>query len=207
MTPANDGNTQDFASEAESASGDSSPESGPAEGSGSEAATDSSSADSSKSGGDAESEKLREERDYYLDQVQRTMAEFENFRRRVGREREQTSRRITADLFRQVLPIHDDLQLAVQSESDLDDSAAAKLRDGLKLIASKFDQLLSENNVEQVPSVGEMFDPALHEAMFQEETSEAPEGQILEVFERGYQLGDELIRPARVKVAKAKSGE
>lgn len=153
--------------------------------------------------GDPDANKLREERDYYLDQVQRARAELDNYRRRVAREREQQSRRITIDLFRSVLPLLDDLQLALRAEPDSADPA--QLRTGLELISDKFLQVLQDHRIEAVEAVGQPFDPMVHEAMFQEETDDAPDGQVLEEFERGYQLGEDLIRPARVKVAKGKS--
>ncbi|MGE3166026.1 MAG: nucleotide exchange factor GrpE [Planctomycetota bacterium] len=151
----------------------------------------------------AEVEKLREERDYYLDQVQRTRAELENYRKRVSRDREQLTRRITVDVFRDVLPILDDLRLALQSTHE--GGSGATLLDGLRMISSKFDQLLLRYQIEAVEAVGKTFDPNLHEAMFHEESSEVAEGAVLAEFEKGYRLGDDLIRPARVKVAKAPS--
>lgn len=176
-----------------------------------EGARDDGSAQPGQNGGEAQEgspdvSKLREERDYYLEQVQRSRAELENFRKRVSRDREQLSRRITVDVFRDVLPVLDDLRLALQSASE-ENSGGDRLVDGLRMISSKFDQLLARHQITTVEAVGQPFDPNFHEAMFHEETSEATDGVVLAEFEKGYRLGDDLIRPARVKVAKAPSTE
>ena len=148
-------------------------------------------------------EKLQQENKLLLEQLQRARADMDNYRRRVQRDEAQARRRIQIQQLREVLPIHDDLLLA----SNTADDSFEQLRDGLRMILEKFDRVLSDANVEAIPSVGESFDPNLHDAMFQEETSEAPAGQILAEFERGYRLGDDLLRPARVKVAKAPPSE
>ena len=147
-------------------------------------------------------EDLEEKNRFYVDQLQRARAELDNFRRRTLEEREQQRRRSTIDVFRMILPLFDDLQMALQAETE-----SSKLGDGLRIIADKFEKILKELSIERVEAVGCTFDPAWHEALFQVETTEHPEGEVLEEFERGYHLGEELIRPARVKVAKAPVSE
>lgn len=154
------------------------------------------SAESSDSAG-----KLREERDFYVDQLQRSRADLDNFRRRVQRDHEQTRQRLAIDFLRALLPVYDDLRLAVQADAHAADPA--QLRVGLRLIVEKFERMLTDAQVEMIDATGQPFDPAFHEAILQEETEAVPPGQVLEVFEAGYRLGSELIRPARVKVARA----
>ncbi len=148
--------------------------------------------------GEADVSKLREENSFLLDQLQRSRAELENFRRRTAEGRRAQGRRFTADLFRRVLPLFDDLNLALNSDTSDD-----KLSEGVRIIVDGFQRVLTELQIEVVEAVGHPFDPAVHEAMFQEETDAVPDGQVMEEFERGYRIGEELIRPARVKVAKA----
>ncbi len=148
----------------------------------------------------AELQRLTDENKFLLDQVQRSRAELENFRRRTAEEREASRRRVTMDVFRRVLPLYDDLQLAVRNKQ-----ASDKLLDGIRIIAAEFDRVLDDFKIETIAAVGEAFDPNWHEAIFQEETADHAEGEVLEEFERGYRLGESLIRPARVKVAKAPS--
>lgn len=150
-------------------------------------------------------QKLREENEYYVQQLQRARADLDNYRRRVQRDQAQDRRRITIGLIRGMLPVHDDLLLAARADEA--DGSHEQLRDGLQLILEKFDRVLQDAHVKAIATVGESFDPNLHEAMFQEETTDAPDGEILEEFERGYLLGEDLLRPARVKVAKAPAEE
>lgn len=145
-------------------------------------------------------EKLREENEFLLSQLQRARAELENFRRRTSEERHLQRHRVTAEIFREILRLHDDLELAVRSEEDGD-----QLREGLRIIVDKFEQLLADHGIEAIAAVGQPFDPTWHEAMFHVETDDRPEGEVLDELERGYRIGDSLIRPARVTVAKIAS--
>lgn len=166
-----------------------------------EKASDETEAAASDEAGEADAQKLRDENRYYVEQLQRARADLDNYRRRVQRDQAQERRRITMGLFREMLPVHDAMLLA--ANADESEGSHDQLREGLRLILEKFDRVLQDANVEAIASVGEAFDPNLHEAMFQQETAEVPEGQILAEFERGYRLGEDLLRPARVTVAKA----
>ena len=146
-------------------------------------------------------QKLQEENQFLLDQVQRARAELENFRRRTAEGREQQKRQVTAQVFRSIFPLVDSLMLAAKNDQD-----AAKVCEGIGIIIQEFGRVLEQFHIEAVPAVGEAFDPNWHEAMFHEETSDVPGGQVLEEFERGYRIGDDLIRPAKVKVAKSPEG-
>ncbi len=142
-------------------------------------------------------EELKEENRFLVDQLQRARAELENFKRRTRNEQAALRRRMVVDVFRQILPLFDDLQIALAQDAD-----PGPLSEGLQLIVDKFSKLLREHSIEVIPTVGNLFDPSWHEAMYTVESSEYPDGHIMEELERGYRLGDVLIRPARVKVAK-----
>lgn len=161
-----------------------------------------------------ETEKLREENQFLLDQLQRSRAELKNFRRRTAEERSQHELRATADLFRRVLPLFDSLIRAMnageksEAEEETDTATALeKLREGVRIIVDEFHRLLGELRIEVIAAAGEPFDPAVHEAVFQKETDEYPPGQVIEEFERGYRAGEILVRAAKVIVAKAPAGD
>lgn len=152
-------------------------------------------------------EKLKEENQFLLDQLQRSRAELKNFRRRTTEERGQQGLRATADLFRRVLPLFDSLMRAMESgeksEAPADPSASLeKLEEGVRIIVDEFHRLLGEMRIEVIAAAGEPFDPEVHEAVFQKESDEHPPGQVIEEFERGYRVGDILVRAAKVIVAK-----
>ncbi len=149
----------------------------------------------------AENAKLREDVAFYVAQLQRSRAELENFRKRTTGERQVLERRAASEVLRRLLPVFDGLLRAlVLEETKLD---GERLRDGVRMITDKFSRALEESRVSPIPSVGERFDPALHEAVLDEVSETVPGGTVLEELERGYRLGDDLLRPARVKVARA----
>jgi molecular chaperone GrpE len=135
---------------------------------------------------------LTEARDRQL----RLLADFDNFRKRVERDRSETSRNAMAELVRELLPVVDNLELAVGSSGDVED-----LRRGVEMIARQFLEALRALGVEPVPAVGAPFDPKVHEAVQRTETSEVSQPTVVEEFRRGYLLQGRLIRPALVRVA------
>lgn len=149
-----------------------------------------------------EGQTREEERQFLLDQLQRSRAELENFRRRTAEQRRVQERRLTGDIVRRVLPLFDDLRLAHASAP-----SGGELSEGVRIILDEFRQILESFGVVAIEAVGQPFDPEWHEALFQEETTAVPDGEVLGELERGYRIGDELIRPARVKVAKAPAAE
>lgn len=150
--------------------------------------------------------KLAEERSFLLDQLQRARAELANYRRRTEEERGRLTSRVTCELFKELLPVVDDLHKALAVEPS--EAPPQQLFDGLALIADKVDALLRRFAIEVIPTVGEQFDPRWHEAMVQLESAEHEPGEIMGELERGYRMGDGLVRAARVSVAKApKRGE
>ena len=148
---------------------------------------------------------LQAERDDLYDRLLRTTADFDNYRKRTDRERRELSEAAAADLIRDVLPVVDDLERALSAAGSADDgdSPAGSLRLGVELIRKQLLEVLRRRGVEPFETVGEMFDPAWHEAILHEPGTDRPEGEIVGEVRRGYQIGQRLLRPAQVRVAKA----
>jgi molecular chaperone GrpE len=145
-------------------------------------------------------ESLTAERTILYDQLLRRQAEFENYRKRIERERAETFQRSRADLLLEMIPILDNLERALLSleESEGDPEAT---RHGVALIHKQFKDTLTKFGLRPVESLGCTFDPHVHEAVTIEPTDEHQENTIIEEFQRGYKIGDRLLRPAKVKVA------
>jgi len=139
----------------------------------------------------------------YLQQLQRVQAEFQNYKRRVERERERSRRQSLSEAIRKWLPVIDNLERVMTSTDDDEDP----VRQGVEMILRQVDGVLTDMGVERIPTVGEVFDPRVHEAVEHIPTDERPEGEITGEYQAGYSLGDVLIRPARVQVARGPSGE
>jgi molecular chaperone GrpE len=143
---------------------------------------------------------LAAEKAALYDQVLRRQAEFENYRKRVERERADVFHRARADVLLEMIPILDNLERALVSLEESDGDAEA-LRHGVELVHKQFKDALTKFGLQPVESVGCTFDPHLHEAVTMEASDQHQENTIIEEFERGYKIGDRLLRPAKVKVA------
>ncbi|MGH7752836.1 MAG: nucleotide exchange factor GrpE [Gemmatimonadales bacterium] len=154
-------------------------------------------------GGDSSAElsELREKADQYYKNWQRATADYLNFKKRVEQERGEAARLASAALVINLLPVYDDLERAVGNV----DAGLAGLNwvQGVVAIHQKFGRLLEAMNVHEVEWDG-VFDPARHEAIGQ---APGPEGQVLQVVQKGYRLGDRVIRPAMVIVGSGLSAE
>jgi molecular chaperone GrpE len=142
------------------------------------------------------------ERDEYLDLAKRTKADFENFRKRMNAEVLAASGRGKAEVLRGVLPVLDDLERALQAagldpEGDSDDGLAH----GVLLVFRSLRDTLGKHGIEAVDPTGEKFDPNLHEALSMQQVEGTESGVVIETMQKGYRLGEQLIRPARVVVA------
>lgn len=135
------------------------------------------------------------------DQLLRTLADFDNFRKRSRREVADAEKRSRDELLRDMLPVFDNLERAAQHAGTAKDVKA--LADGIDMVMRQFVDTLSKLGVERVASKGQPFDPALHEAIQNVETSEVEPGTIVNEVQAGYRAGDRLVRPAMVVVAKA----
>lgn len=142
------------------------------------------------------------ERDEYLDLAKRTKADFENFRRRMVAETAAANARGKADLIREVVPVLDDLERALQAAGlDPEGDSPDGLAHGVLLVFRSLREALGRNGVEPVDPSGEAFDPQEHEAISTLPGSGAEPGTVVEVVQKGYRLGEQLVRPARVVVA------
>lgn len=140
--------------------------------------------------------KAQSERDSYLDQLQRSVAEFANYRRRVEQEREQLRETAAKNLLQQVVPVLDDLHRAINAiPEEIKDSSWVN---GVINIERKFAGVLERQGVTPFESLGQPFDPALHEAVASDPGSSG--SIVVEVYQNGYKLGSTLLRPAMVKV-------
>jgi molecular chaperone GrpE len=145
-------------------------------------------------------ENLQRERDDYHDRWLRKTAEFDNYRRRVDRERREQADQAVVDLLQEVLLVVDDFDRALTIEAG-DDAGA--YRKGIELIHAKLHDLLRRQGVTAMEVVGTDFDPNVHQAVVHEPSKDHREGEILGELRRGYLINGRLLRPAMVKVAKA----
>jgi molecular chaperone GrpE len=142
---------------------------------------------------------LLRERDEYLDLLRRKTAEFDNYRKRQERERRELSDLAAADVIQDLLPLVDNLDRALKTGTA--DATVDAYRRGVELIQKQLLDLLARRGVTPIDPLGETFDPHWHDAVVREATSGGRDGEVTEVFSRGYRLGDRLLRPAMVKVA------
>ena len=146
-------------------------------------------------------EAARAEQAKLKDQLLRTLADFDNFRKRSRRELADAERRGKDDLLKEMLPVFDNLDRASAHAETATDVKA--LADGIGLVLRQFTDTLGKLGIERVPSIGQPFDPAVHEAVQQMETSDFEPGTIAAEVQAGYRNSEKLIRPALVVVAKA----
>jgi molecular chaperone GrpE len=149
----------------------------------------------------ADASELQRQRDEYYDRLLRQAAEFDNYRKRIERERQQVSEAAAADLLRELLPLVDDLERALKADAGTE--GTENYRRGVELIHRQLLDLLRKRGVQPMDTLGLEFDPHFHQAVAHEPAEGRPDGEIIEEFRRGYMLGDRLLRPAMVKVAKA----
>jgi molecular chaperone GrpE len=143
---------------------------------------------------------LTAEKNALQDRLLRLAAEFDNYRKRIDRDRRDQADAAVASAVEDLLPIVDSLERALEAASGED---ADSYRQGVELIHRQMLDLLRRRGVTPIESVGADFDPQLHQAVAHEVSPEHREGEVMEEFRRGYKLGDRLLRPAMVKVAKA----
>ena len=143
---------------------------------------------------------LQQERDELYERLLRTTAEFDNYRKRMERERRDVQERAAAGLLEELLPIVDDLERALQAEAGAE---AEPYRKGVEIIHKQLQDLLARRGVTPIDALGTTFDPHLHQAVTYEPHPGSAEGEIIEELRRGYKLGDRLLRPSMVKVARA----
>jgi molecular chaperone GrpE len=139
---------------------------------------------------------LEKERDEYLNDLKRVAADFENYRRRAARDQESLVGRAHERLVKELLPVLDDLERALEAAAEHEE---AKLEDGVRLVHRELSQALAKEGLVEIETNGR-FDPHVHEALLSQ-PSEADEGTVIEVIQKGYRLGDRVLRPARVVIS------
>jgi molecular chaperone GrpE len=142
---------------------------------------------------------LKKERDGLQDRLLRQAAEFDNYRKRIDRERRDSAQMAAVDFVQELLPVIDDFERAL----NIDAPGADSYRQGLEIIHRALMEMLRKRGVTPIEAVGTAFDPQVHQAVAYEEAPDRRDGEVMEQFTRGYRLGDKLVRPAMVKVAKA----
>ena len=145
---------------------------------------------------------LEAERDEYLNDLKRVAAEFENYRKRVSRDQESLVARAHERLVKELLPVLDDLERALAAAEEHEE---AKLEEGVRLVHRELKAALDREGLAEIETDG-VFDPHVHEALLSQPSS-AEEGSVIEVVQKGYRLGDRVLRPARVVVAAAQEDD
>jgi molecular chaperone GrpE len=136
------------------------------------------------------------------DRLLRTTADLENTRKRAARDKQEAVRYANEGLLQKLVPVLDHLDMALAAVDNRDAASAASLKTGIEMVANQLKAVLQEAGLEGVDATRQVFDPKLHEAVSEQETSEVPEGHVLQQLRKGYKLRDRLLRPAGVVVAR-----
>ena len=143
---------------------------------------------------DLEEQKIKT--DEYFEHLKRNMAEFDNYKKRVSKEKESLYSTITSDIISDILPIMDNFNAALQA-----DSKDLPFKEGMQMIYNQVTDTLKKLGLEEIEALNLTFDPNLHEAVMHVEDENYKEKEVVEVFRKGYKIGDKVIRHSMVKVA------
>ena len=143
----------------------------------------------------SELQKKQIELDELDDRYKRVFAEFENYKKRTQKERDGLYNSVLGDIIVNMLPILDNLQMAVNAECK-----DKGYKQGVELVEKQFKEILSKNNVEEIPAIGEMFDPSVHEAVGSAQDETKQNGEIVQEYRKGYKLGSKILRHSMVIV-------
>ncbi len=143
----------------------------------------------------SELQKKQIELDELDDRYKRVFAEFENYKKRTQKERESLYNSVLGDIITNMLPLIDNLQMATNAEC-----SDEGYKQGVELVEKQFKEFLSKNNVEEIPAVGEIFDPSVHEAISSVQDDTKQSGEIVQEFRKGYKIGSKVLRPSMVIV-------
>lgn len=147
-----------------------------------------------------EMDKAQKQAKEHFEGWQRERADFMNYKKRIERENSLATQSIKGDLIKKYLPVMDDLARAIKARPEQGDGAA--WAEGIELIYRKFQKIIETEGVTRIPAESQTFDPNIHEAISHEDHPELSSGAIIEVVQDGYMLGDRILRPALVRVAK-----
>jgi molecular chaperone GrpE len=136
----------------------------------------------------------------YFDGWQRERADFVNYKKRVERDQAQSQQNAVGNVARKYLPVVDDLERALKARPT--EGEGARWAEGVELIYKKLQGILDSEGIKEIKADGESFDPSIHEALTNEESPAHESGQIIEVVQKGYLIGDRVLRPALVRVAR-----
>jgi molecular chaperone GrpE len=138
----------------------------------------------------------------HWDRLVRTTADFDNFKKRAAREKQEAIRFANEGLMEKLIPVLDNFDMALNAVQNAGNDSSQSLQTGVTMIFQQLKNVLVEAGLEEVNAAGQPFDPNFHEAVSQQESQEIPEGNVLQQLRKGYKLRDRLIRPATVIVAK-----
>jgi molecular chaperone GrpE len=136
------------------------------------------------------------------DRLLRTTADFDNYKKRAAREKQDAITYANENLLQKLLPVIENLEMALNAAQAAPTGAAESLQTGVNMINQQLKSALAEGGLEEVDALGKAFDPNLHEAIAQKETADAPEGQVVQQLRKGYRFRGRLLRPASVIIAK-----
>jgi molecular chaperone GrpE len=143
-----------------------------------------------------------EKADDNWERLLRTTADFDNFKKRAAREKQDAIRYANEGLLEKLVPVLDNFDAALSAAQTNSSEAAQSLQTGVAMIFQQLKKVLTESGLEEIDATGQKFDPNLHEAVSQQESRDVPEGEVLQQLRKGYKLRDRLLRPATVVVAK-----
>ena len=135
------------------------------------------------------------------DRLLRLTADFDNYKKRAVREKQDAVKYANDSLLERLIPVLDNLDMAL-SAAKVENASAASLRTGVNMIHSQIKSVMTDAGLEELDAAGQTFDPNWHEAVSQQETTDVPEGKVVQQLRKGYKLKDRLLRPATVIVAK-----
>ena len=141
----------------------------------------------------------------YYEQLLRTTADLENFKKRAARERQEAIKFANESLLEKIIPVLDNFEAALAAVN-APNTSMHSLQSGVNMIQQQLKSAMSEAGLEEINATDQLFDPNLHEAISQQETSDAPEGHVVQQVRKGYKLRERLLRPASVIVAKKPAG-
>lgn len=140
--------------------------------------------------------------DEHWDRLLRTTADFDNFKKRAARERTEAVQFANSTLLQKLLPVLDSFEMALAATQTAKDAQSASLQKGIAMVQSQLKGILNEAGLEEIDATGKVFDPAQHEAVSQQDTTDVPDGSVVQQIRKGYKLRERLLRPAAVVVAR-----
>src|SRR5687767_9171759 len=143
----------------------------------------------------------------YWDKLLRTAADFDNYKKRAARERQDAVKYANESILGTLIPVLDNFDMAMAAATGAQDKTVQSLQEGVSMIHQQLKKAMTDAGLEEIDAANQAFDPNLHEAVSQQESSDVPEGHVLQQLRKGYKLRDRLLRPATVVVAKKPSAK